>query len=464
MRAPPDPQRSSPARAIDQLTRIPLALLLLALQLPLILNPGYFSHDELQWWARADVPSWSDIAWIAWLDFSPLQYRPLTFNAWLALAHAFAATPWQMHLVFVALGTANAWLLARVLAGAGVRWSSAYIAAVVFTLSPYVVYVHGWTGTLADLLALAFLLFAVRIIQREAVDEPATTAALRGLLAAGLVALALLSKESAIVLPVLLAFAAYGRPSSRPARIAVASGAVVVILYLAIRLPILLDSAAANPAYAWSPGNIAPHTAEYLLYPFTPPLFEIAPLFNVGVARLIAAGACVVLLLATLATNGWRWPIAWLAAFAAALAPVLVLPVAYDHYAYLASAAGIAILAVAWPNLRRGPRAIVSMLAAIAVVHGAAVMGRMVAAGILERNLHADLLAFVLREPTAPVVVTAADPRDAWLLRRLLHDVDCYRGVSLLNVRAAAENGESVPGARRLTMNREGHLAAVPGP
>jgi len=91
-------------------------------------------------------------------------------------------------------------------------------------------------------------------------------------------------------------------------------------------------------------------------------------------------------------------------------------------------------------------------------------MGRMVGAGIVERNLHADLLAFVLRDPAAPVVVTAADPRDAWLLQRLLHDVDCYRGVLLLNVRAAAENGESVPGARRLTMNREGHLAAVPGP
>ena len=30
-----------------------LALVLLA-QLPLVLNPGYFSHDELQWAARAE--------------------------------------------------------------------------------------------------------------------------------------------------------------------------------------------------------------------------------------------------------------------------------------------------------------------------------------------------------------------------------------------------------------------------
>ena len=33
------------------------AVIAAVLQLWLILNPGYFSHDELQWWARADVPS-----------------------------------------------------------------------------------------------------------------------------------------------------------------------------------------------------------------------------------------------------------------------------------------------------------------------------------------------------------------------------------------------------------------------
>ena len=92
MYAPADTPRSSPTRATDlfaRVTRIPLVVSLLALQLPLILNPGYFSHDELQWWARADVPSWSALPWIPWLDLSPLQYRPLTFNLWLVLAHAF---------------------------------------------------------------------------------------------------------------------------------------------------------------------------------------------------------------------------------------------------------------------------------------------------------------------------------------------------------------------------------------
>ncbi|HET7925401.1 MAG TPA: hypothetical protein VFL30_10915 [Rhodanobacteraceae bacterium] len=434
---------------------VALAALLLALQLPLILNPGYFSHDELQWWARADVPSWADLPWIPWLDLSPLQYRPLTFNLWLVLAHAFAATPTLMHLVFVALGTANAWLLARVLADAHVPLRACYAAALVFALSPCAVYVHGWTGTLADLLTLAFLLIGARFVQRG------TTAGAIG--AALCVAAALLSKESAIVLPALLAFAAYGQRSSRTVRVAVALSAAVVVAYLALRLPILVDSASASPAYAWSPANIAPRTAEYLLYPFTPPLFEIASLLKASIARLAAAAACVALLLHALATSNWRWPVAWLAAFIAALAPVLVLPIAYDQYAYLATALGVAIAAAAWPNLRRAPRAIVAILAAILVAHGAAVMWRMVAAGIVERNLHADLLEIVQRDPSTPIRVAAADPRDAWLVQRLLHEVDRYRGISLLNVRAA-ESGESAPGARRLRMNRDGHLAAIPSP
>jgi hypothetical protein len=425
-------------------------LLLIALQLPLILNPGYFSHDELQWWSRADVP-WSDLPWVPWLDLSPLQYRPLTFNLWLMLAHAFAATPWLMHLVFVALGTANAWLLARLLADARVPPRVCCAAAIVFALSPCAVYVHGWTGTLADLLVLAFLLLAGRLVQRG------TSAGAIG--AALLVALAVVAKESAVVLPALLAFAAYGRPSRRTARFAVAISAAVVIAYLALRLPILVDSASANPAYSWSLRNIAPRTAEYLLYPFLPPMFEIASLLKASIARLAAAAACIAFLLYALATRNPRWPIAWLAGFIAALAPVLVLPIAYDQYAYLASALGVAIAAAAWPELRRAPRTVLAVLAAIVVAHGAAVMWRMVAAGIVERHLHADLLEIVRHDPATPMVVTPADPRDAWLVQRLLHEVDRYRGVSLLNVRAA-ENGESAPGARRLRMHRDGHLAA----
>ena len=71
-----------------------------------------------------------------------------------------------MHLVFVLFGITNAWLLARVLVATQVSERIAYAAAIVFSLTPYVVYVHGWTGTLADLLTLGLGLLASRFLQR----------------------------------------------------------------------------------------------------------------------------------------------------------------------------------------------------------------------------------------------------------------------------------------------------------
>ena len=476
MHAPVDPHRPRVKRlglpppihaladhGLPRATRIVLLpVLLLFLQLPLILNPGYFSHDELQWWSRADVPAWTDLPWVPWLDLSPLQYRPLTFNLWLVLAHEFAATPWLMHLVFVALGTANAWLLARFLAGVLTPPLVCSIAAIVFALSPCAVYVHGWTATLADLLTLAFALGSALLIQVPR-DESLARSVLRAISTASLVALALASKESAIVMPLLLALVAFAEPSTRGARLPVALAVAVVAGYLALRIPVLAASAGIDPAYAWSLRNIPVRTLEYLLYPFTPPLFEIAPLLNVSAPRLACAGACVALLLGALATLGWRWPAAWLVAFVGALAPVLVLSTAYDQYAYLATAAGVAIAACAWPRLALRSRVILAILATIVIAHGAAVARRMVQAGILERNLHADLLAELERDASTPLVVIPSDPRDGWLVGRLLGDVERYRGVPMTAVRVS-ETGESATGARRFAMDRDGHLRADPRP
>jgi len=436
-----------------RLARPPLWILLLLLQLPLILNPGYFSHDELQWWSRADVPSWSALPWISWLDVSPLQYRPLTFNLWLVLAHALAAMPWAMHLAFVLFGTANACLLRRVLVDARLNERVAYVAAIVFSPNPYAVYVHGWTGTLADLLTLACCLLAVRAIQEP--HSPAQ-ALPRAAIAALLVALALTAKESAIVLPALLALAAFGQSSTRTIRLAVAFSTAITVAYLALRLPALSNSAHASPAYAWSLRNAPARLLEYLLYPFTPPLFEIAPILEKSSLRLCAAGACVALLLASLATIGWRWPIAWLVAFAAALGPTLLLATSYDHYAYLASAAAIAIGAAAWPLIGRFPRWILLFLAAITIIHGTAVMSRVVAIGPIQRALYDDLLAQLASGPHT-VSIQVEDPRDAWLLQRLLHDVDRYRGVSIAD-RVGVGDEMALTADRTLWMDRGGHL------
>lgn len=440
-----------------RLIRIPLPILLLLLQLPLIANPGYFSHDELQWLARADVPSWNALTWVSWLDFSPLQYRPLTFNIWLVLARTCGSTPELMHFVFVCLGIANAWLLARVLVAARISERIAYLSAIVFSLTPYVVYVHGWTGTLADLLTLAFGLLAARALQNAISATNTQTVAARASASTLFVAAALLCKESAIVLPLLLPLVASREISSRRTLLMIAPAAAVVALYLAIRLPILIDSGHVDSAYAWSLRHVLARLTEYLLFPFMPPLFEIAPLLGKGTARIAAAAGCLMLLLGALASIGRRWPLTWLIAFGVALAPVLVLAISYNHYAYLASAIAIGICAAAWPTLRRVPRIALGFLAAIAMLHGIIVMSRIHSVGLIQRNLYEDLTADLTRSPAA-LHIAAADPRDAWLLGRLLLGVDTFRGVPFGERIRVGDEVPARSGERLLWMNRDGHL------
>ncbi len=424
-------------------------LILLLLQLPLILNPGWFSHDELQWAARAAVAHWSDLPWVAWSDVGTFQYRPLTFNLWLLLAHGLNAHPFVLHGAFVALGSLNAWLLARVLQAAGCAAGVAMTAMFVFVLSPCVVYVHGWIGTLGDLLVLAAGLLGLRAVQRASCATPADT--LRAaLLPSCLVTLALLAKESAIVLPIILLAALYRHPRPRGALLPIALTGIPVLGYLALRLPALWSIPAGNASYAWAVGHIPQRLAEYLLYPFLPPLFEIAPVLSKSPARLLLATGCVVLMLGVLATRGWRWPVAWLALVAAALGPVLMLPISYNQYAYLASAMAVGGAAMAWPALARVPRGVLVLLAAIVVVHGLGVMQRMRAVGVIQQHFDADWQALRARHATLPCL-SFADPDTRWMVQRFVHDVPRYAGICL------AADGTITA----LQVQRDGHLTPL---
>ena len=140
------------------------ALVLLA-QLPLILNPGYFSHDELQWAAsrrrRARV-------WLHWTAIERSEYRPLDLQP-VDVAVARSCSRSLRH------STRCWWRGARPMR----RWSvvlsrrfgmasgPAFTGALVFALGPYASYVHGWIGTLGDLVWLSCALLCARSRLRQ---------------------------------------------------------------------------------------------------------------------------------------------------------------------------------------------------------------------------------------------------------------------------------------------------------
>lgn len=407
---------------------VALLLALVLLQAPLWLNPGYFSHDELQWASRAALPL-AEVEFLSFTDWASFQFRPLTFNLWLLLSHAMFETPRLFHAVFVLLGSLNAVLLANVLrrAGAGTRVASA--AALVFALSPFAVWVHGWVGCLADLIWVACGLGTLALLQRLGHRVGATVLAAIG---AGLATLiGLLAKEAALVLPGLLALGALLLRLPRNWVAAAAGGGVVAIVYLVLRLEVLLQPAPGS-TYTADPRALPMRWLEYQVFPWA---LNVAEVHVLGLA---SAGrwAVLVLLLLALAWSLWRasrrlW-LAWFAGGVVALGPVLLLPMSANQYGYGFFALVCGVLALAWPHFSRPQARLVGLLAAMTLLHGVQIQGRMHEAGQVQA-VFSPALARVLEAagPQASVSLWPEQPKQRYLYLRLTHDIPSYRGVRI---------------------------------
>jgi hypothetical protein len=423
------------------------------LSLPLIFNSGYFSHDELQWLAFADKPSLADVPWSAWFDFTPFQYRPLTFNLWLLLSHFIGYQPIAMHLVRVLFGLAAAWLLRSVLLQLNVSPRRATFAGWIWLLTPYSVYTHGWVGTFGDSLCLIFMLLALRhaLIQSSADSWKSVIG--NALPVAALTALALMSKESAVVFPAAMLIAA-ARRRDRIGVAVFAASACIVLTYLVLRLHAILYPHDAASGYHWSLANIPARIAEYTVFPFLVGHFEViasrthltnwAALFGLGIVVAASLGA------------GWRRCLIFWIGWIVALGPVLILDNAYNQYAYLAGAWACAFLAWTWPRIRVALRMLMILSVAMLLVHGTQQIRDIRRVGQIQRNLYADLPGIVAGA-AQPIAIQTQYSGDDFILRRLLTDIPSYQRVPIGDrVRFVAH---AVQDARPdYRMSRNGHL------
>lgn len=398
-------------------------LLVFAAQLPLVLNPGYFSHDELQWAARA-----AQGQGFAWTETGAFQYRPLTFNLWVWLSRHLFAQPQAFHAVLVAWGSANAALLCAVARRFGVAAWPAAIGALCFALGPYAAYVHGWVGCIADLTWLTCALLAAWIVLRV---RAATVVALA---AAVLMATALLAKEAALAIPALGAVAWWFDRDRRPRWLAatLASGAVAAA-FLALRAEALLHAPREGAQYALALGHVPLRWVEYQLFPPLVPLLETFTTLNAGVGPRIVAAA---LLWGALAWALWRAGGRLLAVFllggVAALAPVLPLGSSWNHYAYGFAAVASLCVAAAWPRTSAPGRAAIAAYAALVLLHGAAVMLGLHAVGRVQAVFSPALATAVRAHAGAqPLRLRPAPGAREWIFARLTHDIPEYDGVPI---------------------------------
>ena len=388
----------------------------LLLQLPLALNPGYYSHDELQWAAFAQAGTQ-----VPWTDLSPFQYRPLTFNLWMALSRALFDAPMAFHAVLVAWGSLNAALLCSVGRGFGMRAWPALLGALAFALSPYATFVHGWVGCIADLVWLSCALLIALSVQRAPTW-------LSALLAALLMAAALLAKEAAFAIPPLLAVAWLFDARKPTWLLAMLATGAVAALYLWLRMDVLLHAPREGTQYVLSLANVPLRWIEYQLFAPIVPLLESTNTLRRLLPACIA-GLLWLAMLVAVAHASRRSAALFLLGGIAALLPVLPLGSSLNHYGYAWAAVAAMAIASAWPLATRNGRIAIALFAALTVLHGGVVMLRMREVGAVQ-SVFSPALAQAVRKDGEVRLRLAPDAKE-WVFLRLTHAIQSYHGVAI---------------------------------
>lgn len=414
-------------------------------QLPLVLNPGYFSHDELQWAAYA-----AEGRAVPWLALDAFQYRPLTFNLWMALSRALFEWPQAFHAVMVALGALNAVLAMLLSRRLGLPDHAAAAGALVFALGPYAAYVHGWIGTLADLLwvglGLAIGLLAASRIRPGWIVVGTVTATIA----------ALMAKEAALSIPALLAVAWWMSGWSRRWAMAMLASGAVAAVYLALRLDVILGGAADAPGYAVGAWNVPLRWIEYQLFPFIMTAAEAQSTLARGWidGRTLASAFLWTALLFVLWRSGGRRAPAFLLGGLAALAPALLLDSAATQYGYAFSAVTTLVAASAWASATSWRRVLLGSMAVLMIWHGINVVRHVRRVGELQA-VFSPALAEHLRTHAGPPLRLALDHEpERWAYLRLTHRIPHYDGVPVGDRVRIAEPGEQAD----LRVTREGGL------
>lgn len=421
----------------------------------LVFNPGYFSHDELQWAVFAQAHRDCAFCNGLWTDVHAFQYRPLTFSVWMWLSQRLFVHPWGFHAVIAAAGITNAMLLAVLLRRTGLSVPGAVLGALVFALGPYAVFTTGWVATIAELIWVGCAL-GIGLLMQVPSPRPWRYAAVFAL-----TTLALLAKETAVVIPALLACAWWFSGRRRSWGIATLVAALPLLIYLAIRLRTILDTPQPTGSiYAWGLAAVPVRWLEFQLFPLVTNRFGSDGLLADGFhgAHLYRALAIWLALAWALWRAGRRYLAAFLLVGAVALGPVLILGVAATWYGYGFSAAIAAIAALAWPRTSRLGRLVFVLAAATCLWHGIYIMRIMHGIGEKQSRFSPALAAAIERSGGRTVRLQVKDEHERWIYERLTLDIPSYLGVpigdrvELVASRAPAD----------YVVDENGHLQSLP--
>jgi hypothetical protein len=367
------------------LAGLALVVLTLVTHAVILAAPGFYSNDEWQKFDHIRLHGFWDFA-RAYGTIRPgpefgYPVRPIGFMQQGIAALWMQSAPWVSHLVGVVNHALTALTFVWVLRRAGIATATAFVAGMLFILSPLTTMATGWMAASFDQLYLLFLLFAAAAIVKLPAEGMSTGRAAWILLAT---TAALLAKETAIVAPgvvLLLGFLAWSANptdfSWRPFGIAFAVVLLPIVAYLLFRLPAITVSIAgqADPAYTPDLRNAPANAWRFFVFPFRLKLVEMSVAVFRSPWQPLLAGAVHLALVGTVyRLFGARYVLAYVAGYFLFLLPVLALPNPGTQCLYgaaLAMSLAIAtVLERLLANRQRGAVLLIAVAAASLFAHG----------------------------------------------------------------------------------------------
>lgn len=356
-----------------------LAIVLFGLAINLfnLANPGVFSHDELQ--KGDDLEKYGLLQYVVRYTTFPQDItfsypvRPLPFVL-QGLESFFFRDNYQLfHLVGVARTIVVAFLIYSLLNRLAIQKRVSLVTALAFLGSPLVTLATSWSAALMDQMYVMFGLLALH----SSLSYVLSSRIKWNFASALFFTLALLSKETAIVLPafiVLFSFTNHSfRSTSRLIKIKLMfAWAAPFCIYLIFRFPSIVNSIESTNegGYNISLSNVPQNIVYYFSYPFMIPVGEISVLQFVN-PGFIAIGASIHLGLVILLTRyfGLVSGLFYIFSYFAFLFPLLFIDGVGSHYLYGSAIALATLLGFILSNVERLGALLIGLLLLALAAH-----------------------------------------------------------------------------------------------
>lgn len=325
-----------------------LFLIVTITYLSIIANPGFFRSDEFYLIDHIQQMGFQHY-FSTHLSIQPgrefaFNVRPVALIIQGFILLWLPEYPFLVHLADVLMHGLVAMLLFLAIVRFCGQRNLAWVSSILFILSPLTVYAVAWTAAIMDRLVLLFGLLTF-LSAHAYITERRSHGSLLVVFITSL--LAMLSKETALVLPAM--FAVYWFFPERKIniqRIWAAFGAcsVPVVLLMLYRLPQLIDGfkGEIDPGYAPNILNAPKALFGYFFYPFLPFLEEANYSLLQSAFSISAAVVCHIVLCFLIWRNfSFRAVVGYFIGYGLFLVPILSIPLTH-MFAYYLYGSGVA--------------------------------------------------------------------------------------------------------------------------